>query len=475
MLNLLLVDDEYIVLKGLESMLATQTRVDLHIETAMDGIEALKRLERYRPDVIIADINMPEMDGLSLLETISGKLPDCRFIICSGYETIDYYKRALKVHVIDYLAKPIDKHLLISHLETVDAEKKKAASHLLLKIQAGLLKNDAMLDLEGEEARIDAMLPFPHLSVCVFYSLGEEDVRKTVHGLSAYIDKIYPVDLDRIFLLLLNCSYPLSLQQLNDLVREYCPDALFGISALQSSSSHAESLVRLPEAYLSSLLGITASLILEKPSEDADRHRLTLPFAIKVNLYEESTSDYIDFLLKDNDISDLYTHAFLDIVTAYLTIGKVFLPRDELIRLYESCRTPRSDRSALITLTQRIANAWFSWFSRTEGGEYSSRITDAVRFMETHFASDLTLDDVACQAGFNPSYFSYLFHKETGTTFLQYLNGIRLEHACMLLKDAPQLSIDEVSRQAGFRSTSYFHKVFRARFGMSPRQWVEVH
>ena len=475
MLNLLLVDDEYIVLKGLESMLAAQNLVVLHIETAMDGIEALKCLEQFRPDVIIADINMPEMDGLSLLETISGQLPNCRFIICSGYETIDYYKRALKIHVIDYLTKPIDKHLLISHLETVDTERKNAASHLLLKIQAGLLKNETVLDLEGEEAGIDAMLPFPHLAVCVFYGSGEGDVHRSVHDLAPYIDKIYPVDLDRIFLLLLNYSYPLSLQQLNDLVREYCPDAPFGISTLQGSSSPAESLACLPEAYLSSLLGITASLILEKPAEDTARHRLTLPFAIRVNLYEESAADYIDFLLKDNAVSDLYTHAFLDIVTAYLAIGKVFLPRNELIRLYENCRTPRSDRAALISLTQRIANAWFSWFSRTEGGEYSSKITDAVRFMETHFANDLTLDDVACLTGFNPSYFSYLFHKETGTTFLQYLNGIRLEQACRLLKNAPQLSIDEVSKKAGFRSTSYFHKVFRARFGMSPRQWMEVH
>ena len=68
MLKLLLVDDEYIVLKGLEIVLRDQKEVSLEIRTAIDAVDAYEKAEGWTPDVIIADINMPEIDGLTMLE-----------------------------------------------------------------------------------------------------------------------------------------------------------------------------------------------------------------------------------------------------------------------------------------------------------------------------------------------------------------------------------------------------------------------
>lgn len=62
-LKVLLVDDEYIVLKGLEIMLGEQKEIALEIMTAMDAVDAMEKLADWCPDVIIADINMPEIDG----------------------------------------------------------------------------------------------------------------------------------------------------------------------------------------------------------------------------------------------------------------------------------------------------------------------------------------------------------------------------------------------------------------------------
>ena len=109
MLKLLLVDDEYIVLKGLEIVLRDQKEVSLEIRTAIDAVDAYEKAEGWTPDVIIADINMPEIDGLTMLERLSVTIPLCRFIIVSGYEENEYLKRALKLHVDDYLLKPVDK------------------------------------------------------------------------------------------------------------------------------------------------------------------------------------------------------------------------------------------------------------------------------------------------------------------------------------------------------------------------------
>lgn len=66
MLKLLLVDDEYIVLKGLEIVLRDQKEVSLEIRTAIDAVDAYEKAEGWTPDVIIADINMPEIDGLTM-------------------------------------------------------------------------------------------------------------------------------------------------------------------------------------------------------------------------------------------------------------------------------------------------------------------------------------------------------------------------------------------------------------------------
>ena len=134
-LKVLLVDDEYIVLKGLEIMLESQTETDLEIVSAMDAVDAMDKISGWYPDVIIADINMPEIDGLSMLEQISARLPLCRFIIASGHEDQEYLMRALKLHVADYLTKPIDKAYLIRRLKEISCDLQAQNRHVLLLIR----------------------------------------------------------------------------------------------------------------------------------------------------------------------------------------------------------------------------------------------------------------------------------------------------------------------------------------------------
>lgn len=75
----------------------------------------------------------------------------------------------------------------------------------------------------------------------------------------------------------------------------------------------------------------------------------------------------------------------------------------------------------------------------------------------------------------NPSYLSYVFKKESGITFLQYLTNVRMQQACHLILTQPDLSLEAIAEQTGYHSSSYFHKIFRAKFGMSPRQWQFLH
>ena len=138
-LNVLLVDDEYLVLKGLEIILSEQAETSVIIVTAMDVEDALNKLTSFRPDVIITDINMPESNGFELIKQAQQNFPHCRFILCSGYDEQSYLKQALHLHVDDYLLKPIDKSLLIHRLKELEVEKERNISHVLMRIQLLLL------------------------------------------------------------------------------------------------------------------------------------------------------------------------------------------------------------------------------------------------------------------------------------------------------------------------------------------------
>lgn len=94
--------------------------------------------------------------------------------------------------------------------------------------------------------------------------------------------------------------------------------------------------------------------------------------------------------------------------------------------------------------------------------------------MDQHYQEDLSLDELAEILAVNASYLSYIFKKETGSTVVQYLTSLRMEQACRLLKNRPDLTLEEIALQSGYNSTTYFHKIFRSRFGISPRQWQQM-
>ena len=107
-LKALLVDDEPFITKGL-SVLVDWNALGFTVEgTASNGRQALAFLKKHPVDLIIADIQMPVMDGLELLETIQKEcLSDAHFVILSGYSDFEYARQALRFDCMDYLLKPV--------------------------------------------------------------------------------------------------------------------------------------------------------------------------------------------------------------------------------------------------------------------------------------------------------------------------------------------------------------------------------
>ena len=121
MLKLMIVDDEPIILSGIRDMVERGNTAFTKIVTAGDGIEAMEIIEYFHPDLIITDIQMPEMDGLEFIRQARTKQVK-RFIILSGYDLFEYAQHAIRLQVVDYLLKPINERHLTEILKRMAIE-----------------------------------------------------------------------------------------------------------------------------------------------------------------------------------------------------------------------------------------------------------------------------------------------------------------------------------------------------------------
>ena len=126
MLKVLLVDDEPFIMQGLKVIIDWENEGFEIAGTASNGKEALQFLENENVDLVIADIRMPEMTGLELLETLrKDKKSDVYFVILSGYADFSYAQQAMQNDCTDYILKPVDKEMLLKVLNKVLVLKKR--------------------------------------------------------------------------------------------------------------------------------------------------------------------------------------------------------------------------------------------------------------------------------------------------------------------------------------------------------------
>lgn len=107
MLKIFLVEDESIVREGLRDNIPWKQYGYEFVGEASDGEMALTQIRKLQPDVLLTDIKMPFMDGLSLSSIVSQEFPNIKIVIISGYDDFEYARQAIRVGVEQYLLKPI--------------------------------------------------------------------------------------------------------------------------------------------------------------------------------------------------------------------------------------------------------------------------------------------------------------------------------------------------------------------------------
>lgn len=119
MLKIFLAEDEVIVRETIKRMISWEDLGFELVGEAADGEMALPLLLRQKPDLLITDIKMPFMDGLTLAKVAKKEIPGLKVVILSGYDDFNYAKQAINIGVEDYLLKPITKNALIERLTEI--------------------------------------------------------------------------------------------------------------------------------------------------------------------------------------------------------------------------------------------------------------------------------------------------------------------------------------------------------------------
>lgn len=195
--TILIVDDEPRTRQGLTKALEHWAKGKLHILSAAGGKEAIYVVQRQPVHLLITDIRMPEITGLTLLQALK-KQTDCpAAIVISAYPEFEYAQEALRLGVLNYLLKPVSKYKLIEAVEQALEEKQK-------QIRTGLMEkivDHKLMELNIEERKIRAPIKQAMRYVEEHYDqdISLKGVAKEVHLNASYFSVLFKEQTDMTF------------------------------------------------------------------------------------------------------------------------------------------------------------------------------------------------------------------------------------------------------------------------------------
>lgn len=148
MYSLLIVEDESLVRRGLTSLIDYKQLGISDVQEAENGKQAWEIIQQHQPDILLTDINMPQMDGITLAQQVKLHYPHTHIVFLTGYDYVDYLLSALKLGADDYLLKPISKKEIEAFFVTVvgklEKERKENQIH--------------QVDIVSEETEIEKLI-----------------------------------------------------------------------------------------------------------------------------------------------------------------------------------------------------------------------------------------------------------------------------------------------------------------------------
>ncbi len=517
MYKVLLVDDEFIILDGIASVMDWEACGTVLAGTAQNGVEALEMVKRDPPDIIISDIRMPGLDGLQLIAAVAELYPDTQFIMLTGFSEFDYAKTAMQYGVKHYLLKPCSEESLAESLAELVQERKERDEHrqFVQSIKYGLervlphakeqfltefVTNKTygvrewtyfgeLFGLQFQSQRVRLLLfavegdheyehlfavkniaedmirhrmlsstVGSHVLILMEDALKEEELFERIGGIRDAFRKYYRFDLTAAL------SDPGELTQVRRMYNRtlHCLNHRFylGEGSLITERDIAERGKAEAEADKQS----------GQPFE-YDEKRFAIP--IQAGNWEEAERELARLFrqLSDARLSIAETKSYL--VQMFMEVVRLCDPApmkdamDQMTRELET-GTLQSFQQFVLAVAKQAALERFERHRR----KHSQIVEQVKSIVERRYREEsLTLQTIAGEMYMNPDYIGKMFKKETGEKFTQYIIGFRIQKALELIERGGY-SIASLAEETGFGdNASYFSKVFKKHTGFSPSEY----
>lgn len=447
MATLLLVDDEEEILKGLKSIILNMRLGFERIDTQSNSEMAERMIRGNRYDIVITDICMDNQTGLEMIESVKEECPECKFIIISGYDDFLYMKDAIRLGVAEYICKPVDKgelkSVLSALLKTIEREKREKSAEYIRRIYA-----NERVPSEGDREAAELQgfyytaaetfgCPLPEAlpEGYVFVSVGENQF--VLFGKGKISEKE---------------------------IAGLCTEGFTACSALNMS--------------LSELTGARKQVALIRNYRPFYEGKGCVFYGRAETLSPNNgvSRSYFDCLkhaiLKPQENAG-YIHGILETIFSPRLKncrGSVLIRnKDAVDELFFSAFGGKERFSELSSFSScgEIVRAYEARLNFSDSSDGNYGIKRALEYIDAHFTENITLAQVSNQVNFNYSYFSRMFKKQVGKSFVQYVTEKRMNLAVQLLSD-PEIKIYEIAYKVGYEESKHFTKTFKNYFGVSP-------
>ena len=480
---------------AVESLRCTSpwSALGLHLVGVADnGQKGCEMIQQFRPDIVLADIHMPEMDGLSMMEVMQEELSDSRVIFITAHDKIEYASRAIKLSAFDFILKPLDNEELCKSLTRAVESLRKDRNAMAEsdRKNAALRRFRLMSAVTGstQTKSDDVFLGFARsLPQCYFLIAGESAGGITGPTLQRLDFLDFPQGVEVVSAVLDG-----------DLIL-YC--------GLEEKAPNWQILARnIADIMVQNLLNLTVAVSdLHSGSGELrtayDEVRQTL---LRHNIYGRHTS--VDFYgnqsmnsAKLTRIVDLeQTGAKLaqkigtisadEIWEAVMekSNGKLRLVRIILMffctqamqeKMNSSQWTDSVDMAVYdITKLETLEDArewldrFFEELQKINVPANSSLVRSVLDYVREHVTEGLVLENVAAMFYVSPNHLSTLIRKETGITYRQHVINAKIAVAKQMLDDT-RMRVEDIAYAIGYENYISFYNVFRKMEGISPTEY----
>nr|WP_276608230.1 helix-turn-helix domain-containing protein [Aquibacillus halophilus] len=526
-----MVDDDVLVLEFMEKMIPwNQYGFDV-LGVFKDSVVAYEHLKQHPYDVLITDIGMPRLNGIELISLLRKKDVDMFKIVLSCHDEFYYAQQALKLEVFDYILKEsMEQENIIDLLKRlkVTIDKKRQTVNKTNKIEYFLKQNNMKLKtqfieklMEDRYANDDVWLQ--EQGELLGMNFSSEHYTPILCFIDKHADAITKFEKEPLLQFSIDNIISETLMKIQkDVQIFYLKQKFFVIfpqdnQKINELDPMIERALREIHLKLENYLKITITSVIGKRSP----LRKELPESMRELLHNEVQRFYyphcsIQYLktAKFSDQTACQNHMEIVQETTKLMIQEDeqqvedYL-KEQLTKLKQRGHQPpivqdlaikfildiklniqtlaNFEEKNFLTITDKIVDQLdtfeqleemilntckllMSHLESIHKLPHNSEVVKAQKFVLTRINQKISLSDVAIFLHLNPSYFSRLFKKETGESFVEYVTRVKMERAKEML-DITSKTIEQISLDLGFDSKSYFLKVFKKFYGIPPKAY----